>query len=426
MTTEGWVKQHAKKEVLEEFKIPLTDLNQDPFDKGTVVLYLSRAKTERKLKSEDAANLVVTILQQNSFLSNFIPPAMHYIEDTQLPDQASMHDLKISFKRLKRVRILYLKMLATMLQTFFWIYPEFSKIVMILYCFSAVFLPAQYVLPLFFMCVLAFCALMNPKNKKILKNINSKFFSEEKHIVPYPRVLTIKESVHIKKCKITILKEKAQEGVIKRWKKFKEDAVELQNYLTLLACYGEKLRHLFLWENPQKSYYFCIGLLMFIAFLIVIPFRAVLLFGGLYRFYKGYKYTKKRILQNRKLCEEVLSSLFVQYLNDSFLRINSNEFWAKEILESSGIQKRIVEGIRMRLSLDVTLEIFEFCKSPLELCNYLSSAATMLRHKDNKGEHVYDYHADKNNNLLLGFLTNVPSEYYRLEHPRLSSVESYY
>lgn len=426
VTSEGWVKQHAKKEVLEEFRVPLTDVNQEPYNMGTIVMYLDKARTEKKLKNEGVANVVVTIQQQNSFLSNFVPPAMHYIEDTQLPEQASMHDLKIAFKRLKRVRILYLKMLKTIYHTFFWIYPKFSKLVMIIYCVLVLFLPSQCFFPLFFLSILVFLLLMNPKNKKLLKTVKCYFFSETKHVIPYPRVRTIKESLHIKKCNINILKEKAQEGVIKRWKKFKEDAVELQNYLTFLACYGEKIRLLFLWEDPQKSLYFAMGILLFIMFLILIPFRFILFAGGLYKFYKGYKYTKKRILQNRKLCEEVLSNLFSQYFSDSFVRVQSNEFWKKEILENVAIQKKIAEGIRMRLGLDVDVEMFETCKSPLELCGYLSSAAIMLRHKDNKGEHLYDIHMDRNNNLLLGFLTNVPSEFYRLEHPRLTSVESYY
>ena len=127
------------------------------------------------------------------------------------------------------------------------------------------------------------------------------------------------------------------------------------------------------------------------------------------------------------MTEKVLNSLFEQYLKDSFIKSDTDEQWSRELMENFGLQKKIVEGIRMRLSLDADIELFNTCLTPLELTEYISSAALKLKHKDNKGEHVYDdVTSDKNDNLLWGFLTNVPSEYYRLEHPRLHNVESYY
>ena len=245
--TEGWVKQHPKQEVLEEFKIPLVDINQPPYSQGSVVLYLNNQRDLKKFKNDNSvSSIVLTISQNKSFLSNFIQPSTHYNEDTPLPEKATMYDLKIAFKRLKRVRILYIKMIKTIFQTFFWIYPEFSKICMVFFCILVLFLPGQYFLPLFFFCVFVFCLLMNPNNKEILYKVNKMFFSKKKHMKPIPRIKTIKEATHLKKCQINILKDKAEEGVIKRWKKFKEDAVELQNYLMLIACYGEKFRQLFL------------------------------------------------------------------------------------------------------------------------------------------------------------------------------------
>jgi hypothetical protein len=412
--------------VLDVVKIPITDVNQKPFSDGTVVLYLNKQKIDKKNIIEDIPNIVVTIRRQSDFLSNFIPQSMNYIEDSVLPEQATMHELKIAFKRLKRVRILYTRMLRSVYQTFFWIYPDFSKICLIIYCILIVFMPASWFLPLFFLIILCCCILQKPSNKAMLKKVTKFFFAKNKHITPYPRVITIREATHQKKSQIGILKEKAQEGVMKRWKKFKEDAVELQNYLMLIACYGEKLRQLFLWEDPEKSYYFCIGLLITIVLFFLVPTRLIILFIGLHRFYKGYKFTHRRIKYNQRLCEEVLTSLFKQYSSDSFFRTDSTHPWAQEITDKSGLQKKIVEGIRTRLSLEVDSDLFKKCTCPKEMLEYISSCQVMLKHKDNKGEHVYDFGYSKHDNLLWGFLTNVPSEYYRMEHPRVADVESYY
>ena len=424
--TEGWVKQHFKKETLEIIKIPLADINQPPYTDGTFVRYWNKSKNEKKIKDDKCSNIALTVTKQSSFLSNFIPPGMHYLEDNPLPDQATMHELKISFKRLKRVRILYIKFIRTIFRTFYWMYPEFTKVFIVFYSLIVLFLPSQFFLPLFFLCILIFCLLMNPKHKEMLLKVRKLFFSKKKHLVPYPRVVTIKEATHIKKSQMDIFKAQAQEGVIKRWKKFKEDAVELQNYLLLLACYGEKVRHLFLWEDPKKTQYFCIGICILIFLFICIPFRFILLAAGFHRFYKGYNYTKKKILHNRTVSEDVLNSLFNQFLSGLFIKVDSNEFWSKEVSENPGVQKKIVEGIRIRLSLDITTEIFQKCRSPYELWNYIASASLSLNLKDNKGEYVYDFYKDRQSNLLWGFLTNIPSEYYRLEHPRIADIESYY
>ena len=36
-SSDGWIKQHKKEDVLEEFSIPLIDANQAPYTKGPVI-----------------------------------------------------------------------------------------------------------------------------------------------------------------------------------------------------------------------------------------------------------------------------------------------------------------------------------------------------------------------------------------------------
>ena len=223
-----------------------------------------------------------------------------------------------------------------------------------------------------------------------------------------------------------IMKEKVKEGVMKRWKKFKEDAVELQNYLAIIACYGEKIRNLFLWEDSEKSFIFCSGLILLILFFSLIPFRAILLIAGLHRFYKGYKFTQRRIENNRRVAEDVINKLLAKHYNERVIRAHSEERWPKEFRENLGLQKKIVEGIRLALELEISLEVFDVCQCPLELASFVGSSRVMLKVRDVKGENFGRVYEKEKVNVLWSFLSNVPSEYYRLEHPKIVNVESYY
>ena len=66
---------------------------------------------------------------------------------------------------------------------------------------------------------------------------------------------------------------------------------ELQVLLQYIVDYAEKIRNLFLWENPTRTGYFCIAILVGAYVLIAIPSR--ILIGYIITFYliKGKKFT---------------------------------------------------------------------------------------------------------------------------------------
>jgi hypothetical protein len=90
-----------------------------------------------------------------------------------------------------------------------------------------------------------------------------------------------------------------------------------------------------------------------------------------------------------------------------------------ELVENSNLQKKIVDGIRTRLSLNVDISIFKESKSPAELLDYIRSTNVPLKMKGNKGEKIVDKNKKRKTNPLVGFLSNIPSEYYRYQNPRL-------
>ena len=162
-----------------------------------------------------------------------------------------------------------------------------------------------------------------------------------------------------------------------------------------------------------------IGLSVLIVCLSAIPPRIIILTGGLWKFYKGKKAAERRVANNKRVCDEVLTNLFNQFTRDLFLKTSSNDPWPIELLENSNLQKKIIEGIRMRLSLNVDVSIFKECKSAAELLDYIRSTDLPLKMKGNKGEKIVDKNKKRKLNSLLGFLSNIPSEYYRYQHPRL-------
>lgn len=425
-SSEGWIKQHAKEDIIEEFSIPLTDINQYPYTNGPITLYFKKQDQKKKKLIDDMPAFInVDIIHQCDFWANFLPPPSHFIEDIEIATRASMRELKIASKRIKRVRILYDRFFAKFNQTFLWTYPKFSQVCLLLYCILALFLPGQYVLPLIFFIILLFVLYLNPKFESYWKPFLDYFFNESQRICKPPKVKTIKEDELDKKSELSIFKIDFKEGVIDKWNKFKLDAVELQILLIEISCFGEKIRNLFLWEDPEKSTYFCIGI-MFLAFVLYcIPSRFLILIIGLHRFLKGRKFTKKRIDNNQKICEEILNSLLSQHFNlFDFYKNKKNDPWPIDLVTNPNLQKKIIEGIRIRLNLDIDTKAFEQYLTPEELMEALSSIETMLKLRDAKGQLIYDPNKLENKNFIVGFLSNVPSEYFRYYNPRVTDIET--
>jgi hypothetical protein len=430
--SEGWLKQQAKEEVIKELTIPLTDINQEPYITGPIKIPLKLNEIKKKLvtgafkgnedKLEDA-HIVIEITDWSSFQSMFVPPPSNYIESEEKPVDASMKQLKLISKRFRRMRILYLRFLKNINSVFQWRYPKFTKYCIVLYILIGIFLPEEFVISLLLSLILLLILVCHPDFEKYGgAYIKQRFFQKEQHMEPYPRVKTIKENLQDLKSQLSILKEKNQlqdEGMLDKWKKFKKDMIELQNGLLKISTFLEKIRSLVKWEDPKKSLYFVIGLAVLIVCLSAVPPRIIILAGGLWKFYKGKKTAERRVANNKRVCDEVLTNLFNQFTRDLFLKTNSYDPWPMELVENSNLQKKIVDGIRTRLSLNVDISIFKESKSPAELLDYIRSTNVPLKMKGNKGEKIVDKNKKRKTNPLVGFLSNIPSEYYRYQNPRL-------
>ncbi|CAG9315517.1 unnamed protein product [Blepharisma stoltei] len=421
-SSDAWLKQHAKEEVLEEFSITINDISLFPFSNGPVKLFLNKSDSKRKKSADEGPSFItVELVHEASFMSMFMPPPSHFFEDTEIPEIATMRELKIASKRLKRVRILYIRFLKTIYKVFLWTYPRFSMVCLILFILLAAFLPAQYVVPLALFILLMFCLSLNPRSEGIINWVSSFFFTDELRTKPIPSMKTIKQKDHENKSKFTILKEKTNEGVMDRWKKFKEDAVDIQNLLIKISIWAEKTRQIFLWGDPLKSLYFCIGLIIGIYIFYTVPMRLVILTAGCHRFYKGRKSSKRRLDHNTKVCKEVLKSLYSQHLKS--LSVKSTELWPSDIVTNPNLQKKIIETIRTRLKLAAEPSLFQEYPTPLSLFDAMRAVEFTLKLKSTKGERMMDPNKRDRSTFLYKFMMNIPSEYYRYLHPKLLDVE---
>jgi len=153
--------------------------------------------------------------------------------------------------------------------------------------------------------------------------------------------------------------------------------------------------------------------------LLAVPSRIIIGFVITFHFIKGKKFTVTRITYNRKASEEVLSAIYKQFLRDFFIKTDSAQPWPNDLLENSSLQKKMIEAIRTRTGLDVDPDVFRRCSTPVKLLDLISSCETKIVVKGPKGKKIEE-NVKRRKNPVLGFLANVPSEFYRLYNPRIT------
>lgn len=429
-SSEGLIKQSRKDDILEEISIPIIDLNQYPYIRGPVInnqltVNLSRQEgstKKKELELDESACINLDVIHEVGFIGNFIPPPSNYIEDVLKPEKATLDDFKLVSKRLKRIRIVYEEFFGTVGTIFSWKYPVVSRTCLIIYIIVAVFLPAQLALPLIIFLILSFCFVLSPYCKNFRKNFQKKYLGKKekgKTII----VKTQKETDFEFKREFQNFNEKDKEGVLDTLKKIRVDIDELQEILMEIVSIAEKLRTLFMWEDPQKSLYFCIGLIIVVYLVYSIPFRLLVLIIGVLKFLDGKKTALKIHKLNQELCAQVLSSIFTIHLSDYYLQVDTERPWSQDLLKNVSLQKKIIKSINSKLALNIDTDIFQFCDSPKKLFDSLSSIEVLLKLRTQDG-HIAERSKNHSTNPIKGFISNIPSEYYRFVHPRVKNIQA--
>mmetsp|Transcript_5825 Transcript_5825/g.10391 ORF Transcript_5825/g.10391 Transcript_5825/m.10391 type:complete len:394 (+) Transcript_5825:1203-2384(+) len=391
-----------------------------PFIKGPIEFPLPISKKTFVEKEQDVT-LGFEVKDNSSIEAMFVePPTGYVIENVELATSASMREMRITIKRLTRLILLYANTFRIMSTATAWKYPRFSVFCLIAYVLCMAFLPSQAVIPIVVLLGAILCICCHPRFEESFGlYLKHRFFAKKFHKKPYPLVRTIKSVKNEAKAELNLIpeKQKSEGSLLVRWKVFKRDAAELQNGLIKAVAFAEKLRNLILWEDSLKTLYLVIALFIVALVAFAIPTRLIFIAIGIQRFYKGWKRSERKLKHNIEVCSEVLSTIFKSHLVDFFITVKTTTPWPQPVLENVNVQKKIIEAIRIRLDLDVDVEIFKEARTPADLLYYLSSADEPLTLKDMKGDKTRV--PPKGRDRELGYIYNIPSEYYRLQNPRL-------
>ena len=172
-----------------------------------------------------------------------------------------------------------------------------------------------------------------------------------------------------------------------------------------------------LWRDSNKTQLFAFVLLIAFFALTVIPPRIFFTFVILHRFYKGKLRANRIRRNNRANALLTLNAIFnLPELRNLFLKAEDSTPWKAAIYNSPALQKKVAEGLRVRLSLDIDEKtIFLKCKSPLELLNLVASCEAKLVIAPGAKDVKKKVKGKKS--VLKGFLLNIPSEYYCFQYP---------
>lgn len=363
------------------------------------------------------------IIHQFSFAANFIGPPSTYIEDELKPKGATINEFKLIFNRLKRVIILYQNSFEIIGCIFLWKYPLISLISMIIYCLIVVFIPSHLVFCFIILIIALFCFILSPMFSNFRKTIIKKYFCEKYRIKEFPQMITLKESKFNFKKEFENFKVKDKENVLDKIKTLKLDADEISVILAYVVSFSEKIRNLFLWEDPQKTQYFCFGLIIIAYILYSVPFRILAFVVGVVGFILGRKKTKYMIKHNKKVCSKLLENLFPKYIPNYIISVTDDNPWNQDFLNNKKNQKKFVDEIRFRSKLDIDLDAFEKFGTPKKLYEAMSSCETMLKYRREDGQ-ISEKSKKDSGNFISGFFSNIPSEYYRYRHPRVKNIQA--
>ena len=380
-------------------------------------------QNSRKGSMDDEPSWInLDVIHEHGFIGNFVPPPSNYIEENIKVEKASLDDFKIVSKRLKRIRIVYEEFFTQAGHIFSWKYPKVSAACMIFYIVVAIFLPSQLALPLIIFLLTMFCYIMSPYCDNFRKKFKRKYLTnpDENQIEV---IKTQKESEFAVKQEFKNFNEKDKDGILDTYKKIRVDIDELMEILMEVVSIAEKLRTLFLWEDSQKSLYFCCGLLIVIYLLYSIPFRLLVLIIGVAKFIDGKKTSEKIKKINCELTTEILSSIFSVCLTNYSYEPTDDRPFPSEFMSNPNTQKRVIRTLRSRLALEVGIEIFNNCDTPHKLFDAISSIEVLLKLRTEDG-HIAERSKKQSTNPITGFIANIPSEYFRYKYPRVKNIQA--
>jgi len=442
---DGWLKENQKEEVICTGELLVADIISLKAN-NVLTTTIPMKYTELKLKALTkgcapnesdlpAPKLEVRIKNLSSMASYFAPVCDDYVEGVRIDDDTwSKQLIKLSIARGKRI-FTYLSLQAEDLKTIFnFKYPVFSYLCLMIFTWIGFHLEIADLIPNIILLTVLACIYHHPKVHGRAIGVMGKLFFGENRLNPHyihPRVQTmrdveIKKFMNTEKWKYRLVDP---ESLMSIYKRSKAALVDITVFLTRIMGLFEKFKNIVTWRDPIRTeIYILIGTIGY-CLLSVISFRMLILLGIWGNFARGITFYKNLQKKNKEAAEHALRLTLKESYSEYYPQIfgNLTSPWPT-MPNFNTFETRIVERMRFRLNVNLPDNILRMENTPAEFFAMISTASRPLKLKMSPEEetmlHIYKKKAPKYGaKTLLNFLLNVPSDYYRVVHPRVIPYE---
>lgn len=95
----------------------------------------------------------------------------------------------------------------------------------------------------------------------------------------------------------------ANKGLMTQYSDAKKGTAYVIQWIDVICDFIEKVRNLVEWENPVMTLKFLLLLVVLFIFVTFLPLRFILSISLFYKFWKGRRYQKRRMVNNQEICK---------------------------------------------------------------------------------------------------------------------------
>ncbi|KRX00463.1 hypothetical protein PPERSA_03196 [Pseudocohnilembus persalinus] len=431
----GWVKEKNSFEVVAVTEILVADILQrihelDKFLLEVELFPISKEKSkEKKLASPKKLKLKIENLSNK----------MAYCSGNQteqfeeMPIQKNVYErfwLKSSVNRLKRIKVHTKVRISSLNDILNFKYKKFSYIFYAVILIFSVFFRMDYFLS-YIILALILAIIYNSKyyQQNVNDFVNFLFFSEQELHPDFvqPKVKAIKdieEQKFLSTDQISVIKS---QNLLNKYRQLKDGLAVLQYNIFLLASFLEKLKNLVIWEHPAKTKLALIVLLIALVLVSILPFREIIIILILLRARKGKKAFKEIREHNRFVLKQVLTHILSQEVPDFKMNITFPNEKFPFLQSFQQLQKSVSDNFQIMLGIDVPENQLLTCNTVNKLIDHYSTYQNKLYVSKQfrslfKGEvnqlFKKQSKVQKILSLIVNFLYNIPSDFYRVLNPQ--------
>ncbi|KAL4453660.1 hypothetical protein ABPG74_009556 [Tetrahymena malaccensis] len=452
MINKGWIKEKFTEKILASVSIQIADIlghNQDTVFKKIVLPLDNTEQRNKQLvkdgvqdKKEQEMQIVVSLRNLSKFESIFAESSNNIYDGVKMSEQQKsiMRYYKINFNRYKNLCGNVFLFIWSFNDIFYQKYPKFSNLMIVLillYIWNANLNNIlQHLIALFFFIII----VHNPKIYPFYQHFTQKHLFSEKHPSYHePQLYTKKMNDYIKMSQCLskikkfkndiIVEEQIQFTLSQTYQQLKKSFYLLHEWISVVVNYCEKFKNLLTWKDQNRTYQFFIFLIFLYVVFTHIPIRFMLFFGSIYNFYIGRFVYQKRYDINKQQGKNLIIYVYKKYWPEyrSWEQIEHQKF------PNEQIKKALIDDGLVHFYLWITNESLQQYDTPNKLMMAIATVPKKLFMNKVEGPHqsteIYK-ELQKNSKLRLSkylttvkiwknFLYNIPSDCYRILHPKM-------